>query len=274
MGTLLFFTAVAFVSDVDKKQPFANRVDGLKINLDTQYEKAALSDRAGATIPSFTTTQQTNNPPDVRIMAPKNNSLFEWNTNVRYAISVSDEEDGKSEYQEITPNEVLLEVVYLSDFSKAAETLSNPTNVHDDPAGLALLRNSDCFNCHAVKTKLQGPAFEEIAKRYPRNLTTSAMLAKRVIRGHSGVWGNVAMPPHPDFAEEQAGQIITWILENAADPNRSYYAGIEGTFRTTAKPATDAGGAYVLTASYTDHGLKGTTQVSQRGRHTIVLHSK
>jgi hypothetical protein len=34
----------------------------------------------------------------------------------------------------------------------------------------------------------------------------------------------------------------------------------------------DAGkGVYILTASYTDHGLNGLPQLSKRGEHTIIL---
>jgi hypothetical protein len=68
--------------------------------------------------------------------------------------------------------------------------------------------------------------------------------------------------------------MVLWVLERAADPNRTYYAGTEGVFRTIARPNDHAGGVYVLTASYTDRGPEGRSQPRQRGQHTIVLQSK
>src|SRR5690606_24543157 len=112
----------------------------------------------------FTKRQDHNHPPDVKITMPENNSFFEWNTLIRYAISVEDEEDGASQYQEITSSEVFLEVMYLPDISKVDDYLRNATDADEDPPGLELLKASDCFNCHAVKTRMAGPSFSELAR--------------------------------------------------------------------------------------------------------------
>src|SRR5438067_9168021 len=45
--------------------------------------------------------RQSNQPPVVKIITPANNSAFPWNEPIRYTITVSDKEDGESEYQEI-----------------------------------------------------------------------------------------------------------------------------------------------------------------------------
>lgn len=220
----------------------------------------------------FTGMQNRNNPPDVKIIAPENNSFFEWNTLVRYTISVEDEEDGASEYQEIASNEVFLEVVYLLDTSNIDDYLRGATHVDSDPVGLEMVKTSDCFNCHAVKTSMAGPSFAELTNRYSPNTDTVTLLAHRVVKGSSGNWGNAAMPPHPDLTEEQARQMVKWLLEHAGDPNWDFYAGTEGAFRTMAMPESEEKGVYVLTATYTDHGLED--KPGKRGQHTIVLRSK
>jgi len=111
---------------------------------------------------------------------------------VNYTISVSDKEDGTSEYNEITAGEVLLKVVYLRDSSKVKKYLSDKANNGDiERAGLLLTKTSACFTCHAAKNKLIGPSFQLIAKRYPNNATSIETLAKKVMNGSKGVWGNI-----------------------------------------------------------------------------------
>src|SRR3982074_1979951 len=78
-----------------------------------------------------------NNPPKVSITTSLNNNRFQWNAMVNYTISVSDKEDGTSEYNEIAAGEVLLKVVYLQDASKLKKLLSDKTANGDiEPPGL------------------------------------------------------------------------------------------------------------------------------------------
>ena len=224
-------------------------------------------------INSFAQAHSENNPPGVKIIAPLNNSRFQWNVMVNYTISVSDKEDGTSEYDEIAPGEVLLKVVYLQDSIKVKKYLSDRANNADiESAGLSLIKTSACFTCHAAKNKLIGPSLELIAKRYPNNSTSIETLAKKLIKGSTGIWGKIPMPPHPDLKTDQAKEIIRWILTNNTNPDVTYFTGIQGAFRTKQKPGMDAGkGVYILTASYTDHGLKALPHLSKRGEHTIIL---
>jgi cytochrome c len=36
----------------------------------------------------------------------------------------------------------------------------------DEEAAIALAKKSDCFKCHSVETKKEGPAYQEVAKKY------------------------------------------------------------------------------------------------------------
>jgi len=214
-----------------------------------------------------------NNPPKVEILMPGNESTFNWDSYIRYTIRVTDAEDGNSEFEEISPKEVFLEVTYLPGSSKTNENNAVKAAVISDPPGFALMKSSTCFNCHLVKAKLTGPSFLEISRKYAHNSATISMLAKKVIKGTSGVWTNTIMPPNPDFTEEQSKQMIQWIFKNAENPNRNYFVGTEGNFKTRTKP-DNGKGTYILTASYSDHGLKGIAKSNQRGQHTIVIRSK
>jgi len=184
-----------------------------------------------------------------------------------------DKEDGTSEYNEIPVNEVILKVVYLSMSSKLEKYLSDKTNNVDiESPGLSFIITSGCFTCHSVKNKLIGPSFERIAKRYGNNATSLEALTKKVIHGSIGVWGSIPMPSHPDLKTNHAKEIVRWILKNSKNPDVTYFAGMEGTFRTKEKPEKNAAkGVYFLTASYADHGLPGMPQLSKRGQQTIIL---
>jgi cytochrome c len=214
-----------------------------------------------------------NNPPKVEIVMPVNAGTFNWDSFIRYSIRVTDAEDGSSAYDEISLKEVFLEVTYLPGNSKLNEKIFLKAGAASDPPGFALMKVSTCFNCHLVKAKLTGPSFFEISRKYPHNSATINMLSKKVIRGSTGVWSNTAMPANPDITVAQSKQIIEWLFKNAENPNRNYYVGTDGTFKTKVKP-DNAKGSYVLTASYTDHGLKDVPKSNKRGQHTIVIHSK
>lgn len=209
-----------------------------------------------------------NSAPIVRITAPLNKSRLTANALVNYSISVIDKEDGNSEFNEIASNEVLLKVVYLADSVLLKKFLVTKENTGQDTATLLLLIKSNCFTCHSVKNKLIGPSFEAIAKRYPQKPAAAQALMKKVLTGSKGVWGNTPMPAQPEINKEQLKEMLDWILIKSVDKNSSYYTGLEGAFRTNEHSGK---GVYVLTASYTDHGLKNKPWLAKRGEHTIVL---
>jgi cytochrome c len=79
-------------------------------------------------------------------------------------------------------------------------------------AGEKLLAANDCGTCHKVDTKVIGPSFQDIAKKYDASAANIDMLAKKVISGGSGNWGTMAMTPHPSLAESDAKEIVQYIL--------------------------------------------------------------
>src|SRR5690606_8286899 len=78
--------------------------------------------------------------------------------------------------------------------------------------GEVLMSYSDCATCHKAADRKRGPAFQDIAARYPMNTTYIGILAKRVVLGTKGAWGNVVMPPHPHVSEEDAKTMVMYIL--------------------------------------------------------------
>jgi cytochrome c len=212
-------------------------------------------------------TQQQDHAPVVKIISPVNNSTIAAGSQVHYSVTVSDKEDGDSKYDEINQKEVLLEVKYLSDESK----LSAESNkaVQNDPPGLAVIRISNCFNCHSFNSKGIGPSFNEINKKYKPDAANIALLGKRIREGSSGVWGDVKMPSHPELSNEQIQGIAKWIMQNASAPDTDYYIGIEGSFPLPAK-----NGVFLLTASYTDHGTATDSTHRLKGQDVVVIRTK
>lgn len=78
--------------------------------------------------------------------------------------------------------------------------------------GEVLIAYSDCYTCHTKEKRSKGPAFEDIAKRYPVQEGYVTMLAYRVIAGGSGAWGSPVMLPHPDLRHEDAKNMVYYIL--------------------------------------------------------------
>jgi cytochrome c len=213
-----------------------------------------------------------NTPPKVYITNPAAEVKFRWDEVVRYNIKIDDAEDGKSEYEEINANEVMMEVSYFNTPGKAKAYMAEKAKAVGEPAGLTLLKSADCFSCHVSKGKLIGPSFELIAKKYKSDKATIERLASHVINGSAGVWGTLPMPPHPTMTKTAVSEIVNWILTKNNNPDITFYPGVEGSFRTKQKPVNQSvQSVIVLTASYLDHGEKDSKQNRKYGQHSILL---
>lgn len=79
-------------------------------------------------------------------------------------------------------------------------------------AAIALTQKHSCSACHGMETKLVGPGFREIAKKYAGRADAAAYLAGKIKAGGSSVWGNVPMPPQ-SLAESDAKVIAQWLAD-------------------------------------------------------------
>ncbi|MBS1598135.1 MAG: c-type cytochrome [Bacteroidetes bacterium] len=208
---------------------------------------------------------QDNHPPSVKIIVPVNNMVFKPGTSVNYRLSVTDKEDGSSEFDEINNKEVLLEVRYIKDKSKIPGAGSNV--VEADAPGLAVIRTSNCLNCHNFSSKSIGPSFFEISKRYPNTKANADTLIKNIKNGSTGTWGKEKMPSHPELTPAEIKNTVEWILKNGSAKDINYYNGINGMISL----APNRNGIYVLTASYTDHGMKDVVGKRLKGAERVLI---
>ena len=96
--------------------------------------------------------------------------------------------------------------------STATASTTDITQNPDYQKGLALVSKNNCLTCHKIDEKLVGPAYRDVAQKYAGNDTAVAYLAKKVITGGKGVWGQVPMTPHPDLSMADAETMVRYIL--------------------------------------------------------------
>jgi cytochrome c len=80
------------------------------------------------------------------------------------------------------------------------------------PKGKLLIDQQDCKTCHKEDVKLVGPAYKDIAAKYPKDEKNLETLAAKIIKGGSGNWGEIAMLPHPSISKEDAKEMAGYIL--------------------------------------------------------------
>ena len=89
----------------------------------------------------------------------------------------------------------------------AAVTLTSPAF-----ASAELAAKKNCMVCHAVDKKLVGPAYKDVAAKYAKDKGSVDLLAAKIMKGGSGVWGPVPMPANPQVNEAEAKKLATWVL--------------------------------------------------------------
>ena len=75
-----------------------------------------------------------------------------------------------------------------------------------------LAQKKNCMACHAVDKKVLGPAYKEVAAKYAGQKDAVDQLAAKVVKGGTGVWGNIPMPANPQVSEAEAKQLVAWIM--------------------------------------------------------------
>ncbi len=78
-------------------------------------------------------------------------------------------------------------------------------------ASADLAKAKNCMACHSVDNKVVGPAYKEVAKKYASDKTAEAKLAQKIIKGGTGTWGSIPMPPN-QVTEAEAKTLAKWIL--------------------------------------------------------------
>jgi cytochrome c len=78
--------------------------------------------------------------------------------------------------------------------------------------GDALVKGSDCKTCHAADKKIIGPSHIDVAKKYEFTEASVKLLAKKIIEGGQGVWGEIPMTAHVGITQEDAEKMARYVL--------------------------------------------------------------
>jgi cytochrome c len=79
-------------------------------------------------------------------------------------------------------------------------------------ANADLAQKKTCMACHATDKKIVGPAYKDVAAKYAGQKDAAAKLAEKIMKGGSGVWGQVPMPANPQVNAAEASQLAAWVL--------------------------------------------------------------
>ena len=75
-----------------------------------------------------------------------------------------------------------------------------------------LAKAKNCMACHAIGTKVIGPAYKDVAAKYAGQKDAEDKLTKKVMKGGTGAWGTMVMPANPQVTEAEARTLVKWVL--------------------------------------------------------------
>lgn len=84
----------------------------------------------------------------------------------------------------------------------------------DDAKGKELMKKGGCGACHAVKSKVVGPAYKDVAEKRKAEPDAIDKLAAAVRKGSKGTYGPIPMPPTgaDRISDAELHDLIEWIL--------------------------------------------------------------
>lgn len=109
----------------------------------------------------------------------------------------------------------------LKKVSYSPDKLAANANAGPDPrlAGIAekhpgypLLAEAVCLSCHQTQIKSIGPRYTDVADKYRDQKGARKLLMEKILKGGVGAWGEIPMPPNPQYNEEQLSQMVDAIL--------------------------------------------------------------
>lgn len=202
--------------------------------------------------------------PSITFLQPQDGDFHDLSEEVAYQLLVEDLEDGTSDFAKAERLDIatIESKAPSRTFVQARPYVpaKSAGSIHE-PAGLALMRKSDCFNCHALDRALVGPMFSEVAKKYKGVDGALEKSIARVREGSTGVWGKVAMLPHAQHSVEDIRTMVSYVYSVETDARQTSVQGFRGKI-PVAKGMDDL----ELEAIYTDVGRDAipalsTTQV-------------
>ena len=79
-------------------------------------------------------------------------------------------------------------------------------------ADFDLVVKKNCLACHQLDKRKYGPNFKEVAAKYADQKNAADILAKKIRKGGTGVWGQDVMPAQPQVSAAEAKALALYVL--------------------------------------------------------------
>lgn len=207
-----------------------------------------------------------NEAPVVDIEIKGNRSFYFPNKPVEYVVKVKDANDSAAAKNNAR---LIVSAEYMEGRDMAAASQGHQV-MTEAMIGKSLMLSLDCKSCHQIDQKSVGPSYTDVAKKYEKDPNAVSYLVSKIIKGGSGVWGEVAMAAHPNLSEPDAKQIVSWIQSLTGTGQAQKSLPPSGSLPPTLKKPVLDNGVLYISASYTDSGgnnikpLTGSTQLILR----------
>ncbi|PHI20532.1 carbohydrate-binding protein [Lewinellaceae bacterium SD302] len=226
---------------------------------------AKVADLRGATSEMTLDVLVGNTPPSLALRSQGNQSfLLPGVTALDYELLLDDPEDRRA--GGLDESRAMVSAAPISDPALLREIREGKASLPAGPleyiGGAKLIKKSDCLSCHKERSENVGPAYLDVAERYPDTEANVKTIAGKIITGGNGNWGERLMSGHPNLSEEDAELMVRYIL-SLNDVSRYPLKG-----KAPIEPNEGMAG-FVLSASYQDGGAGEIP--AQTGRKTVVL---
>lgn len=195
-----------------------------------------------------------NAQPKVNIVLSGNKTFYFPRKPVAYNVQVSD--PGAT----VNKSRIYVSSSYTEGLDMAGAQLGHQ-QAAQTLVGKSLMLKSDCSTCHKIDQKSIGPMFKLVSSKYQTRSDAVEYLAGKIMKGSSGVWGEVPMPAHPAMKESERKQIAEWILSISAKSSNGPSLPTAGNI----VPPADINkkqSVLNLKASYSDLGSAGLKPLS------------
>ena len=231
-----------------------------------------VTDSKGARSLSSLTLEVGNEPPVIDFNFKNGNQTFFFEEDsLHYTVNVTDKEDGSVTNGRIKAAQVYASIDYSSlpyDQLNISQLNSRADLFSGISTGRILIQKQDCKSCHMMDKKSAGPSYVKIAGKYKKTPKASDLLADKIIKGGSGVWGDVAMSGHPGISKIEAKAIADYIL-SVGQPQKIKKIALKGSYKLKPPPDQSPYGSFLLTAAYRDKG--SPTMHAQTGQFLQIL---
>lgn len=197
-----------------------------------------------------------NAQPKLSIALKGNKTFYFPGKPVDYQVNVTDQ--GAT----VNKNKIYVATNYTKGTDMAGTSLGHQ-EVPDAQVGEGLMLKSDCAACHRVNAVSVGPSFTDVSSKYQKEPNAINYLATKILKGSSGVWGEVAMPAHASMPEGDVQKIAQYVLSLSNKTSAKPTLPSQGQIMPEA--GSNENTTFVINASYTDVGSAGVKPLTATG---------